>query len=141
MSDVPRETPRHEAETAAGSVSGFQAKIDRIDTLIDANRAALLRRLHFNPNMSAGDWQRAWDRCPDLWKRERALYRERGILQALRDQAINREWQTQQRRKRSSARKESRCGKSRTSPGASAGVKRTAREGAARGQFQSGVAA
>lgn len=61
--------------------------ISAIDRQIDANRAALIRRLGFAPQVSAAEWQRAWDRCPDLHQREHELYRQRGQLQRQRDLA------------------------------------------------------
>lgn len=59
--------------------------IAAIDAAIDANRAELLRR-HKVPNRhDARSWQDAWNAAPDLQERERALFRERGIAQLLRD--------------------------------------------------------
>lgn len=75
-------------------------QIAEIDKLIDANRATMLRRLRFNPSLSAFDWQRAWDRCPDLYARERSLFRQRGIAQQARDEQDRKDWQREQRRQR-----------------------------------------
>lgn len=82
-------------------------QIEVIDRQIDANRNAMIHRLHFNPDMSAAQWQRAWDRCPDLYARDRALFLQRGLLQEQRDAQAHREWQTQQRRDHAARRKHS----------------------------------
>lgn len=86
-----------------------QQQIDQIDKQIDANRRALMARLHVSPDCSAHVWQNAWDRCPDLYAREQSLYRQRGELQQLRDQEINRAWQAEQRSVRAKARKQARA--------------------------------
>lgn len=75
-------------------------QISQIDKQIDANRAAMIRRLGFRPDCSAAEWQRAWDRCPDLHARERDLYRQRGIAQQERDAMDHKEWQRTERQRR-----------------------------------------
>lgn len=74
--------------------------IEQIDRDIDANRATMLRRLRFNPDMSARQWQAAWDRCPDLYAKECALYLERYDAQCARDAAAHREFLSKQRAER-----------------------------------------
>ena len=62
--------------------------IPEIDVEIDANRAELRQR---EPEAFRGRpldclrWQIAWDRHPDLRERDRALFRERGRAQLIRD--------------------------------------------------------
>lgn len=48
--------------------------INEIDQHIDAVRTEMMLRLRFNPGMSAQQWQAAWDRCPDLRRREGSLF-------------------------------------------------------------------
>jgi hypothetical protein len=79
--------------------------IEQIDKQIDANRRALMARLHFGVGRSAHEWQAAWDRCPDLYARERDLYRQRGLLQEQRNAADNRAWQAEQRKERARLRR------------------------------------
>lgn len=55
--------------------------IEQIDQAIDANRRALMARLHCSPECTAQAWQNAWDRCPDLRRNEDALFIERGYAQ------------------------------------------------------------
>jgi hypothetical protein len=74
--------------------------IEQIDRDIDANRRALMSRLHVNPDMSAQAWQNAWDRCPDLQRREKTLYLERYDAQQARDLAAHREHQRMERAQR-----------------------------------------
>lgn len=77
--------------------------IARIDTMIDANRRALMSRLHFNPDCSSRAWQNAWDRCPDLQAHERELFRQRGAAQVVRDADAHAAWKREQRRIRAEA--------------------------------------
>jgi hypothetical protein len=90
------------------AASSAQAEIDRIDQLIDANRRAAFLRLHFAPSFSADEWQAVWNRCPDLWARNRSLSLQRGVAQEARDKALHKEWQAQQRRERAAHRKQQR---------------------------------
>lgn len=55
--------------------------LEQIDEAIDANRRALMARVHANPDCSARAWGNAWDRCPDLRQRERELFVERDEAQ------------------------------------------------------------
>lgn len=71
--------------------------IEQIDRDIDANRRALMGRLHCDPGMSALCWHNAWDRCPDLHQKETALYRERGLAQRARDEADHKKWIAEKR--------------------------------------------
>ena len=79
--------------------------IDQIDRQIDANHRALMARVRCHPEGSVRAWQNAWDRCPDLWKRERALYLARGNAQVACDAEAERIFKIEQRRVRSAARK------------------------------------
>lgn len=72
--------------------------IEQIDHDIDANRRALMARMHCNPECSARAWQNAWDRCPDLRQRDFALFRERGEAQMVRDAEAEREYRRNFRR-------------------------------------------
>lgn len=72
--------------------------IEQIDRKIDANRRALMARLHCNPECSARAWQNAWDRCPDFQKRDKELYLQRGLAQQERDAEVNAVWKKMQRR-------------------------------------------
>lgn len=92
-------------EPAVVKFLGPQAHIDAIDLLIDANRRALMARLHVNPDCSARVWQNAWDRCPDLRARDTELFRERGAAQQQRDQEAERAWKIEQRRERAKFKK------------------------------------
>ena len=80
-------------------------QIATIDTLIDENRRALMSRLHVGPACSAQAWQNAWDRCPDLYARERELFCQRGDAQEARDMEINAAWKSEQRQLRAKARR------------------------------------
>lgn len=62
------------------------SEIDRDITTIHKE----LRRLEKIKPFDAASWQAAWDKHPDLWERERALYRERGAAQKVRDDAAYR---------------------------------------------------
>lgn len=73
------------------------AEIAKVDTQIDAVAALFLMRLRCRPD-SAGAWQNARNRCPDLVARWNALYLQRSNLQLVRDAALNREYAAQQRR-------------------------------------------
>lgn len=55
--------------------------IPTIDRDINAVRDELLRRRRVPNEMSARDWQSAWDQEPELRAREDALFSERGIAQ------------------------------------------------------------
>lgn len=61
--------------------------ISEIDRDIDANRVAFQDRVIGVRAVfrSAAWWQAAWDAHPDLWNRDKELFRERGIAQHLRD--------------------------------------------------------
>jgi hypothetical protein len=59
--------------------------VTQIDKDITANHRHLRRLERIKP-MSAASWQAAWDKHPDLWERERALYLERGLAQKARDE-------------------------------------------------------
>ncbi len=74
--------------------------IEQIDLQIDANRRVLMARVHCDPACSAQAWQNAWDRCPDLHARERALFVARGDAQAERDALAEKEYRKQRRTKR-----------------------------------------
>ena len=82
----------------------IQQQIDVVDTQIDAIGALFLMRLRCRPD-TAGTWQNARNRCPDLVARWNALYLQRGNLQVERDHAINREYAAQQRRETAAQRK------------------------------------
>lgn len=94
------------------AITQAETEIERIDQEIDANRRVLLQRVRFAPS-TAAEFQAAWDRNPDLWARERGLFRRRGYAQQRRDAAIERAWQTEQRRLRASRRRAAKiCGSS-----------------------------
>jgi hypothetical protein len=61
-------------------------KIAAIDRQVSAIRRQLHKLESIDPT-SAESWQNAWDKHPDLRKREAALYRERGKLQLEADRA------------------------------------------------------
>lgn len=82
----------------------IQNQIDAVDVQIDAVGALFLMRLRCRPD-TAGTWQNARNRCPDLVARWNALYLQRGNLQVERDRAINREYAAQQRREEAARRK------------------------------------
>src|SRR5262245_7741878 len=62
------------------------AQISKVDQQIDAIHAELNRREKIKA-LSAGSWQQAWDRHPDLRSAEQELFRLRGQLQIERDEA------------------------------------------------------
>lgn len=62
--------------------------IPTIDRAINANRRALLARHSVPDQLSAADWQAAWDACPDLHAKDQALWMERGNAQVVRDNTI-----------------------------------------------------
>jgi hypothetical protein len=74
--------------------------IEQIDLDIDANRRALMGRIHCNPQCSARAWQNAWDRSPDLQRREKELFCERGEAQAIADREAAKKYQSAMRRAR-----------------------------------------
>lgn len=78
--------------------------IQAIDKQIDANRRELCRRSHARLD-TARDWQNAWDRNPDLWERERALFRQRGVAQQERDAQAQKAAMREQRSARAKARR------------------------------------
>lgn len=59
-------------------------KISQVDRHIDENRHQLQRAEKISP-FSAASWQKAWDKHPDLYARESAMFKQRGELQDLRD--------------------------------------------------------
>src|SRR6185503_21082806 len=61
------------------------AQIVGVDKAVDAITKKL-RSLERIDQMSAGSWQAAWDKHPDLFRRFNLLYRRRGMLQAQRDE-------------------------------------------------------
>lgn len=69
-----------------GQQTSPRSEIAEVDRQIDANRAEIRSLVKIRP-LSAGSWQRAWDKHPDLYARDRALFCRRGELQALRDAA------------------------------------------------------
>lgn len=73
--------------------------IEQIDQAIDANRRALMARLHCSPECSARVWQNAWDRCPDLRKKEDALFLERGHAQKAADAEAEKLYRASRRRR------------------------------------------
>ncbi len=81
-------------------MSSPRQKISEIDKRIDLNRRAMIARLRFRPDRSAAAWQRAWDKCPDLWAVEQQLYRLRGALQIERDTADELKFRQERRQKR-----------------------------------------
>lgn len=82
-------------------------RISEIDRRIDAIRAELNRREKIDAQSSAS-WQRAWDRHPDLRAAEIELFRARGHLQIVRDEAAAKMAAAQKRSMR--ARKCPTCG-------------------------------
>lgn len=80
-----------------------QEQIDGIDRKINVVRWALHIRSPLINTLSARSWQDAWDRHPNLRAQETELFRQRGIAQQVRDEAINTEWKSQQRRTRARA--------------------------------------
>lgn len=66
-----------------------------IDKDIDANRRELLRRHPIKHQVSAADWQAAWDLEPELRQRDKALFLERGMVQMERDQRAADAWKVQ----------------------------------------------
>ena len=65
-------------------------KISQIDKEITAIGRQLRRLEKINPT-SAASWQAAWDKHPDLHAQEKALYRERGEAQQIRDEKASKE--------------------------------------------------
>lgn len=59
--------------TVANLIKAIDRRVGRIH--------AKLRKLETINLMSAESWQAAWDKHPDLYQKERALYRQRGELQ------------------------------------------------------------
>lgn len=66
-----------------------RARISQIDRQIDAVRKDLLSKATVN-QLSSHSWQAAWDQFPELRRRERDLYRQRGEAQLERDIADSR---------------------------------------------------
>lgn len=81
-----------------------QKQIDAVDTLLDANMAALFMRVRCALDSCAA-FETAYRLCPDLRIRSDVLIRQRGRLQLVRDAAINREYAAQQRREATARRK------------------------------------
>ncbi len=80
--------------------------IQQIDKDIDAVHKQL-RRLEKITLTSATSWQRAWDKHPKLHAKEKALYRERGNAQQIRDEKAGKEATRNTRRENAKIRKES----------------------------------
>lgn len=74
-------------------------QIKQIDRNIDGIRLELYRRGARNL-FSAHDWQLAWDRNPDLAARDKALFRQRGALQVIRNSDLERAYRAEQRQAR-----------------------------------------
>lgn len=79
-------------------------EIAKVDLLLDANMVDLFKRVRCIPDSCAA-FETAHRLCPDLTVRRDVLMRQRGNLQLVRDEAINREWQAQQRREAAARRK------------------------------------
>lgn len=63
--------------------------IPQIDKDITAVAAQVTKLGGVKPR-SAGGWQKLWDRFPELAAETKALYRERGAAQVVRDEAAYR---------------------------------------------------
>jgi hypothetical protein len=80
-------------------------EIRLIDKRIDGVRLELFRRgARFN-TFDCHGWQLAWDRNPDLYGRQLALSRRRGIAQQECDAIAEREYRAAQRRQRAAYRR------------------------------------
>lgn len=76
-----------------------------IDKKIDGIRLELYRRVGRFNTLEAAAWDLAWRRCPDLYARQEALFRFRGVAQQIRDAIIDTEYRAEQRRERAAHRK------------------------------------
>ena len=70
--------------TTAQQIATTAAEIRQIDREIDAVRRTLRSREKVKL-LSARSWQTAWDKHPELYEQQRALFWQRGDLQMQRD--------------------------------------------------------
>lgn len=93
------------ASKAKSDLPAIKAKIALIDRKIDGTRMELCRRVGRFNMFSAHGWQTAWDRHPDLYGRNQALFAERDIAAQERDALIEAEYRAAKRRERASYRR------------------------------------